>query len=190
MDKQDEDLILEFQQGKSEALEMLYHRYKQPILNFSLRILSNRADAEDVTAEVFLVLFSKKDSYRSKAKFSTWIFTVAYNACITRIRKRKRVVSLWFTKDDDPEEKEWEIPDPNSLPSEDLAKKETALQVKRAIQNLPELQKEALVLREYHNLSYEEISQILDCSLENVKILIYRARERLKKTLPSFLREE
>ena len=92
--------------------------------------------------------------------------------------------------DEDGEYKEWDVPDTAPLASDELNKKDTAIYVKKAIAKLPVLQKEALVLREYHNLSYEEISQVLNCSLEQVKILIFRGRERLKKELPAFIAEE
>ena len=70
-----------------------------------------------------------------------------------------------------------------------MKEKEMAGEVKKAIEKLPQTQKEAIVLREYQNLSYQEISQILGCSLENVKILIFRARERLRQELSSFMTE-
>ena len=84
MARHDEELIIEYQQGSEEAFEMLFQRYKKPILNFALRILGNRADAEDITADVFLIRFTKKNLYKPDAKFSTWLFTVARNACITK----------------------------------------------------------------------------------------------------------
>lgn len=169
---------------------MLFQRYKKPVLNFALRILGNRADAEDVTGEVFLVVFTKKYAQKPGARFSTWLFAVAHNACITRIRKRKRTVSLWFTKDASGEVEQWEVMDPEASHTEKLIKKETALQVKKAIAKLPPQQKEALILREYHDLSYEQITEILNCSLQNVKILIYRARERLRSDLLPSIKED
>ncbi len=190
MEKQDEELIMEYYQGCEEALEMLFHRYKKPVLNFALRILNNRADAEDVTGEVFVVVFEKKYVQKPKAKFSTWLFTVAHNACITRIRKRKKTISLWFTKNDSGEYEPWDVVDPKTSPREELVKRETALEVKKAIAKLPDTQKEALILREYHHFSYEQITEVLSCSLENVKILIYRARERLRTELPSSIMED
>lgn len=190
MSKQDEELIAEYQQGNEEALNMLFHRYKKPVFNFAFRLLGNRADAEDTTSEVFLILVTKKDAYQPRAKFSTWLFTVVRNACISRIRKRKNVFSMWRTNPDSGQEEEWEIPDDQPSPADDLNRKETARQVKKVIKLLPPMQKEALILREYHGLPYEEIAQILDCSLENVKVLIFRARERLRVELASLIAED
>lgn len=191
IEKTDETLIFEYQNGAAEALEALFERYKKPVFNFALRILGNRADAEDATSEVMTVLFVKKTSYTSTpgVKFSTWLFTVARNTCISRIRKRKKMISLWFTKNDSGEYEEWDLADPRPQASEELARQEMARKVKKVITELPLDQKEALVLREYHGLSYQEISAVLQCSTDNVKVLIFRARESLRARLASFIME-
>ncbi len=189
METSDEDLILQYQNGKSEAYQVLFERYKKPILNFALRILGNRADAEDATGEVFLVLLINKTAYNPKAKFKTWLYTVTRNTCISKLRKRKSVFSLWTKREGEDEYEPWDIPDEGDSPGVALVKKEEEMAVKIAVQKLPEPQKSALILREYHSLNYEQISQILGVSTSNVKILIFRARERLKVELTSFLNE-
>lgn len=181
---------MEYQNGNDEALKALFLRYKTPVLNFSLRILGNRADAEDVVSDVFLALFAKKYNVKPGVKFSTWLFTVARNACITQIRKKKNMLPLWSRNKEASEYEQWDIPDAGNLPNEELVKRETALHVKKAVYSLPQLQKEAIVLREYHQLNYSEISHVLGCSLSKVKILIFRARERLKTELASFMLED
>lgn len=189
MEKKDEQLILEYQQSNDEmALVTLFNRYKAHILNFALRILGNRADAEDVTSDCFLTLFKKRYIYRAGTKFSTWLFTVARNLCINRIRKRKKLGSMWFKKDSNNYE-QWDIPDEKDIADTTLEKTEASMMVKKAILKLPEEQKEALILREYHNMNYADISEIMSCSLEKVKILIFRAREQLKVELSSFILE-
>ena len=168
---------------------MIFMRYKNPILNFCLRILGNRPDAEDVTGEVFLALFSKQYTFKPEAKFSTWLYTIARNNCIDRIRKKRNLVSLWFQSKRDDGWEALEIMDSNDLSAEALEKKEMARRVRLAIQALPLEQKEAIVLREYQALSYEQIAQVLDCSLEKAKILIFRAREQLRNHLSSYIKE-
>ena len=162
---------------------MIFTRYKTPVLNYALRILGNRADAEDVVSDVFLAVFGGKYRFDPKAKFSTWAFAVTRNRCIDKIRKRKRFLPFVFRNEGTKELEEWDPPDTKDLPRENLEKSETARRVQSAIQKLPLEQKEALVLREYHDLSYEEISNVLDCSLSKVKVLIFRARENLKSEL-------
>ena len=188
MDHNEEELIQEYISGNPEATAMIFERYKSRVFNFCLRILGNRADAEDATGEAFLAVFEKKYSYDPKARFSTWLFTVARNCCIDRIRKKRFTVSLWFTGHNGGTQK-FEAVDGKELPGQELAEAESAQRVRQAIARLPVEQKEAIILREYHDFSYEEIAQILKCSLEKVKILIYRARENLKGDLIS-LQEE
>ena len=168
---------------------MIFMRYKNPILNFCLRVLGNRADAEDVTGEVFLALFSKQYTFKPEAKFSTWLYTIARNNCIDRIRKKRNIVSMWFQSKKDNAWEAMEITDSSELSAESLEKKEMASRVRVAIQSLPLEQKEAIVLREYQSLSYEQIAQVLNCSLEKTKILIFRAREQLRNHLSSYIRE-
>ncbi len=192
MEKQDEELILDGQKGDRAALSALFERYKRPVFNFALRILGNRADAEDVTGDVMLVLSVRNKAYVPKpgVPFSTWLFTVARNACITRIRKRNKTMGFWFRNSQSGQYEEWDIPDTRDLPPQEIHKRETARQIKKAIYELPLDQKEALVLREYHGMSYSEIAAVRQCTLENVKILIFRARSRLRDRLAGLITEE
>jgi len=84
---------------------------------------------------------------------------------------------------------EWELPDTKSLPNVEVEAKDTSVYVKKAIKKLPQAQQEAIILREYQKLTYEEISKVLACSLEKVKILIFRARQGLKKRLLPLVKE-
>jgi len=186
MEKTDEQIMLEFQTGNTEVVEMIYTRYKSQILNFSLRMLGNRAQAEDVTGEVFLALFSKKYVFHPEAKFSTWLYTVTRNSCISQMRRSKGVFSLFQSNEG---EGEWDIPDTSHDSREDALRKERTKLVRLSIKKLPAEQREALILREYHKKSYDEISQIIDCSLEKVKILIFRARDQLRNNLASYIKE-
>lgn len=189
MTKSDQELIADYKNGDSTALEGLFERYKKPVLNYALRVTGNHADAEDVTSDVMMTIIVKKESYQPIAKFSTWLFTIVRNSCISRLRKRKNIFSMWMQNNQSGEYELLDVPDTEALPDHLVKEKELTAQVKKAIEKLPDTQREALVLREYQNLSYEEISRILGCSLENVKILIFRARERLRQELSSFMME-
>lgn len=187
MDRSDEDLMQAYQEGDEEAMAVIFRRYQKRIFNFAFRLLGHRADAEDATADVFLNLLNSGASYQPGAKFSTWLYTVARNACISRMRKQKNIFSLSFRKTSE-EEGEWEVPDMKT-PDEALHQKDVADQLKNAIQKLPVSQKETLILRGYHGLSYDEISKITGHTLENVKVLIFRAREQLRQDLGLLLKE-
>lgn len=190
MEQTDEVLIQAYQTGDAAAYEALFHRHKGKLFNFTLRMLGNRADAEDATSETFIQLFHRRYQDTGKAKLSTWLFTVARNACLTRLRSRKWVQPLWFKRNASADAEEWEIPDTAPIPSEDLKTKEMAKAVRRAITTLPDEQKEAVILREYFKKDYAEIAQILDCSLEKVKVLIFRGREHLRIELATLIKEE
>ena len=179
----DEELMLEYQKGEATAMDEILRRYKNPIYHFTLRLCGNSSEAEDFTQEVFLRLHQAKDTYRPTGKFSTWIFSIAHNLVISRLRKAKWWV-LWPRKNDETEELvEFESPDPS--PKDIVTGNEISQLVQKSIQGLPFLQREALILREYENLNYDEIGKILKKSLGAVKTLIHRARENLKiKLLP------
>lgn len=180
MEQADEQLIQAFQSGNKNALEILYARYKARILNFSFRMLNSRSDAEDVTANVFLALFSGKYRPGHQAKFSTWLFTIARNRCLDVIRSRKRETVT----------DHWEREGGAKNARENLTESEHEMKIREAIQQLPDGQREAIILRAYHSLSYNEIAKVLGCSVDNVKVLIFRARQSLRQELASFLKEE
>jgi RNA polymerase sigma-70 factor, ECF subfamily len=190
MDERDEDLMRQYGEGDLDALNAIFQRYKTPVFNFSLRILGNRADAEDAVSEVFIAVFEKKYRPQPKAKFTTWLFAVAHNVCVSRIRARRNIVSMYFRQEETDELTAWEVPDTGELPREKLNRLQVAAILRQSIRKLPDEQKEALILREYQGMSYEEISVVMQCSLEKVKILIFRAREGLRKELPASLKEE
>jgi RNA polymerase sigma-70 factor (ECF subfamily) len=183
----DEELMLNYQKGEPLAMDELLKRYKNPIYRFAYRISADAAEAQDIAQEVFLRLHQYRHDYRPTGKFSTWIFSIAHNLCISRLRKKQWIV-IWPRKQDNPDElREFESPNPS--PQDEVAKDEVSQVVKKCIQGLPFLQREALVLREYENLDYEEIARILKKSLGTVKTLIHRARLNLKDKLLPYIEE-
>lgn len=177
----DELLLAAFARGNEEAIQMVLARYKKPVFNFALRLLANRADAEDVTSEVFIALLGGRYSSQAQAKFSTWLFTVARNTCLTKIRQRKKIQFLWFKDRQTGQEGYLDCEDPTARASELLQQQEQTAYLKAAIARLPVEQREALILRAYQEMPYVEIAQVLGCSLEKVKVLIFRARQRLRQ---------
>ena len=179
----DEEVMLEYQQGRVEAMDELLKRYKKPIYHFAMRLSADAVEAQDVAQEVFLRLHQNKLSYQPSGKFSTWIFSIAHNLLLNNLRKKKRLVFWPRTKDDPDELVEFESNSPS--PQELTVSDDTSRIMKKCIQGLPFLQKEALILREYEKLDYEGIARILKKSQGTVKTLIHRARMNLKiKLLP------
>jgi RNA polymerase sigma-70 factor (ECF subfamily) len=188
-DTDDEELVRRFYQADEEALKVIFRRYKDGLFNFALRFAGNRADAEDAVSHSFMMVCEKKYVIRPQASFKTWLYTVARNNCLSKIRHRNKFYSLWLPKNDSDEETAIDIADPRT-PRDQLDQNEISALLQKAIHKLPEEQKEALLLREYQGFSYEEISQVLNCTKDKVKVLIFRARAFLKDVLPPVLLEE
>ncbi|MDD4954926.1 MAG: sigma-70 family RNA polymerase sigma factor [Candidatus Omnitrophica bacterium] len=188
--RKDEDIMMQYKAGDITALEEIFQRYKKPILNYAFKLLSSFADAEDVVSEVFYILTLRRNAYEPVAKFSTWIYTIAHNVAIDRIRRRKKVFFFWQKKDKSSGSyEELDVPDTRFMPDSEAEKNDVAAYVKKAIDKLPFEFKEAIVLKQYHNLSYEEIANILNCSLGKVKIRIFRAKEALRRELLPYMEE-
>jgi len=186
----DEELVRRYYQADGEALAVIFKRYKDRLFNFALRYAGNRADAEDAVSHAFMMVCEKKYAVKPGASFKTWLFTVARNVCLTKIRSRGKFLSLRSPKNDPEHDQPIEVIDPKAMPRDQLNQKEIMAIVQKAIHKLPDEQKEALLLREYQGFTYEEIAQILSCSLDKVRVLIYRARNHLKDVLPPVLLEE
>ena len=148
-------------------------RYKSPIVNFCYRLLGDAGDADDVAQDVFVRVYQRIGDYRPRGKFSTWLFAMARNACIDRLRYRKR----------HPTEPLEGAPEPATTAQYDDAVEHIAA----AIAELPEEQRTAIVLAEYHELSYAEIAGVMKCSEKSVESRLYRAKQTLRQRLAHLL---
>jgi len=179
----DEKLILRFQEGDINAYNELVKRYKDRLLNFVLRYFNNVEQAEDVVQDTLIKLYTHASYYKNVAKFSTWIFTIAKNNALTELRKnkRKKTDSLW-TEDG-------QIIDINSK-EESLDSKvqnEIAIdQLNKFLDDIPENFRMAVVLRDFQELSYEEISKILEIPIGTIKSRINRGRIQLAEKMKHF----
>ena len=179
----DEKLILRFQEGDINAYNELVKRYKDRLLNFVLRYFNNVEQAEDVVQDTLIKLYTHASYYKNVAKFSTWIFTIAKNNALTELRKnkRKKTDSLW-TEDG-------QIIDINSK-EESLDSKvqnEIAIdKLNKFLDEIPENFRMAVVLRDFQELSYEEISKILEIPIGTIKSRINRGRIQLAEKMKHF----
>ena len=179
----DEKLILRFQEGDINAYNELVIRYKDRLLNFVLRYFNNVEQAEDVVQDTLIKLYTHASYYKNVAKFSTWIFTIAKNNALTELRKnkRKKTDSLW-TEDG-------QVIDINSK-EESLDSKvqnEIAIdQLNKFLDEIPENFRMAVVLRDFQELSYEEISKILEIPIGTIKSRINRGRIQLAEKMKHF----
>lgn len=182
---EDAGLMLKFKSGDNSAFELLLDKYEKPLINFIYRFVGYQADAEDLAQEVFLRIYRSKNIYKPKSKFITWLYKIAVNLCIDYQRKRKiKTVSLAEPVATAEDEIIREIPDlSENTPDVSAEKKQVSEIIQSALLSLPDNQRIALYLKIYDNKSYQEISEILDCSVSAVESLIFRARHNLRERL-------
>ena len=178
-DQPEATLIEQARAGDEAAFEELMWRYKRPVLNFVYRLLGNADDADDVAQEVFVRVYQNLCDYSPRKRFSTWLFALARNAAIDRLRWRKRHPTQSLDSAPDP-------PTPTGV-ADEVNTHEIGTQVAAAVASLPEDQRMALVLAEYQGLSYAEIAEIMRCSEKSVESRLYRAKQTLREKLRHLL---
>ena len=178
----DEILIKKFQEGDVGGYNQLVFRFKDRLLNFIYRFVNDLDLAEDLVQDTLLKLYTHKDSYQEIAKFSTWLYTIAANLARTELRKKKRRKTFSVTelsRDD----REFIIASSDVDPSEDLSSQNFERNIQLALAELPDDFKTIIILRDIQELSYDEISKIVDVPLGTVKSRINRGRVKLQQLL-------
>ena len=190
--RSDEDLMLSCRDGDEGAFEILYHRYEKSIFSFFYRMVVSEAEAEDLCQETFLKVVRSKKKYRNKAKFKTWLFNIALNLCRDRIRRMKfrshlSLNSHVFSQDNNEIRARQSICDSSSDPSKQAQISELKELVQQAFIKLPEKERSVVILRQYHDLKFSEIAEVMNCPLGTVKSLNHRGREKLMKALSKYV---
>jgi len=178
----DEKLIKEFQNGDINAYNELVKRYKDRLLNFIYRFLNDIDRSEDLVQDTLIKLYTHKHSYKEVAKFSTWLYTIAANLARTELRKikRRKTYSVSELSNDD---REYIISSDASDQSEDYLTQNFEKKIQKALIQLPTDFKTIIILRDIQELSYDEISKIVELPLGTVKSRINRGRLKLQKLL-------
>ena len=178
----DEQLIKKFQEGDVGAYNQIVYRYKDRLLNFINRFLNDVDRSEDLVQDTLLKLYTHKDSYKEIAKFSTWLYTIAANLARTELRKikRRKTFSVTELSHDD---REFIIESTDMGPGEENFSQNFEKNVKRALAALPDDFKTIIILRDIQELSYDEISKIVEVPLGTVKSRINRGRVKLQQLL-------
>jgi RNA polymerase sigma-70 factor (ECF subfamily) len=178
-------IMAEVAEGNLSAFRTIVEHYQRPLINFILRFIEERSAAEDVAQEIFLRVFKAAKDYKPKAKFKTWLFKIAANYCLNEIRANKNRPQ--FVDVFDLNEAGFLAIAPAACsPEKKFESRELADIIRKAIAQLPEKQKIALLLQKYEGFSYEEISHVMGCSVPAVESLIQRARQSLKKALAPY----
>jgi RNA polymerase sigma-70 factor (ECF subfamily) len=163
----DEALMLDFQRGSREAFEELFARYRGPLYGFFRRRLSVASRAEDLTQETFLAVINAAERYEPRATVRSYLYGIAFNLLSSERRKQLRIV---------------ESPEIRGVPSNDPAP-DASVWVQEALGKLEETEREILMLREYEQLSYDEIARLLRIPVNTVRSRLYRSRMAMKNLL-------
>lgn len=186
--QRDIDLMLRVRDGDIEAFETLVEIHQSAVIGTVAKMLGGATEAEDIAQQVFIRVWKSAGRYKPQAKFTTWLFTITRNLVFNESRRRKRKPTV--SVEEREEETHRVVEDTHaSSPDENLLHSELEKAVDAAIQELPEKQRLAVVLRRYEEMPYEEIGRVLSMSVPAVKSLLFRARARLKESLEKYLDE-
>lgn len=178
--------MLRVREGDETSFVLLLERHRNATIHFLYRMVQNQATAEELAQEVFLRVYRNRGNYEPKAKFTTWLYRIATHLALNHLRDRRRD-KLHDSVDETPE---------GFLPRQLMARELTAeeamvresrlLEVRRAVEELPEKQKAAVLMHKYEEMDYAQIAGVLLCSESAVKSLLFRAYENLRFRLKSF----
>lgn len=179
MDVEELELIARCQQGDHEALKEIFQKYHQKVYRIAYGVVRQREDALDIVQEVFIKLYRSIKNFKGKSNFYTYLYRMTLNHAIDYSRKMKKSPFLRpnWEKEPEPIEEETQRPDYQA------SKKQFEERVKRAMERLSEDQRGILILREIEGLSYQEIVEIMKCSLGTVMSRIHYGRKKLRELL-------
>ena len=176
--------MLRLKNGEDHILNELMTRWQQPLVAFIYRYIGHQADALDLAQETFVRVYQSRSRYTARAKFASWLFTIAANLCRNYVRRWERAggTAMQSLDADSTNTSEW-ILTSNDSPDQAVIKAELISSIKEALTKLPHDLKTVILLYEYEDLSYEEISSVLGCSIKAVEMKLYRARKLLRELL-------
>src|SRR6478672_9441923 len=185
------NLVHELQAGSETAFDWLVTHYHAPVFNLILGMLGDPTDAADGTQEVFLKAFKGIRQFRQGSSLKTWLYRIAIREALNHRRWFKRHVQKNVSIDAEPEEGQAriEIEDLHATPFDQLASREIQAVVQQALSHVPDVFRTAVILRDLEGLSYEEIAEVLECSIGTVKSRILRGRRALREVLEPLLGE-
>ena len=178
----DEELVDRSRSGDVESFNQLITRWERPIYALAYRVIGQEEDARDVCQETFLRAFRGLAGFKGQAKFSSWLYRIALNLCRDWIRRRRRTPISTLPEDVELDDLASEVGPSESV--EDLvARRELSGVVEVAMARLPEEQRTAIILKEYHGMTFQEIADLQGCPLSTVKTRLYQGLSVLRRDL-------
>jgi RNA polymerase sigma-70 factor (ECF subfamily) len=178
----DEELVARSIRGDADSFNELILRWERPIYALAYRTIGREEDARDVCQETFLRAFRALPGFRGQAKFSSWLYRIALNLCRDWMRREKRTPVVQAPEDADLMELAARA-EPSESIEELVARKDLARAVERVMARLPEEQRTAIILKEYHGLTFREIADLVGCPLSTVKTRLYQGLTVLRREL-------
>ncbi len=189
-DKQIRELVREAKEGNDEAFTELVNIYSDRVYNLALRIVRQGDDAADVLQDTFIKVYEKIHTFDGRSSFFTWLYRIATNLSLMKLRKDKRTVltvedmETQFDRPNSTTIQEWQ-----ALPLKNMLTEEFRKHLDEAVDSLPEIYRSVFVLRDLENLSIKESSKILGITETNVKVRLKRARMYLREKLAEYMSE-
>ena len=183
MEFSDDQLIEQTLAGETDAFSALVRRWERQIYGLSLRMLGRDEDAREVCQETFLAAFRNLNKFRGDAKFSSWIYRIALNACHSRLRKQGTMPAQSLDQETE-DGRKFELPD---LLSENTAERlqydERARMVRKALQALPAEMRQVIIMKEYHEMTFAEIAEVMQTPVSTVKSRLYTGLQQMRARL-------
>ncbi|HHY81111.1 MAG TPA: RNA polymerase sigma factor [Clostridiales bacterium] len=184
----DEGLLVEaIKAGHTQRFEELVDIYKDKVYNMARYMTGCQQEAQDLAQEIFILIYRNIHGFQGNSSLSTWIHRIALNRCLDwqrkQQRRRKILLPVFKREDDNFEDPLERQPNRQPTPEESLVRKEQIQELREAIQQLPEKYKKVMILYYYQQLSYSEISEILDLPVRTIETHLYRARQKIREHL-------
>ena len=178
----DEELVARSMGGDLDSFNQLVLRWERPIYALAYRVIGREEDARDVAQETFLRAFRALSGFKGQAKFSSWLYRITLNLCRDWIRKERRTPVSQAPEGIDIIELAGEAT-PSETIEQLVGRNQLSRAVSKAMASLPEEQRTAIILKEYHGLTFQEIADMLDCPLSTVKTRLYQGLSVVRKQL-------
>ena len=183
MEQKDDIFYIEkVKKGQTQYFSYIVEKYQDVVFSIALKVLRNHDDAEEMAQESFIKAYKSLHTFKGKSKFSTWLYRITYNNCISEIRKRK----MHFTSTDDIELRD----DESEINLDGIPEENRAKYVKAALEKLPEDEYTLVLLYYFEDQSIEDIGRVTGLTDSNAKVKLYRARKKLYTILNNMLKEE
>ncbi|MBI4445158.1 MAG: sigma-70 family RNA polymerase sigma factor [Acidobacteria bacterium] len=185
---EDQEIIRRILDGEQWQYQYLVEKYQQRVINIVACITGDRTEAEDITQKVFIKIYYSLDRFDPSLPFFPWLYRVTVNQCYDELRRFRRKRQTIFSDMDGSETQI--VAEPIRRPDHHLERKNLAGLVRKLLFSLPRRYRDILILKDVADHSYDEISEILGCSMQAVRLKVFRARNLLRKKISHLMKEE